>query len=82
MSRQAARPPRSSPYSAKYASAFYGPFRQAVDSQLKGDRRTLRRKAATCFCWIQLMPLLARFIEFNAAASGIRFGPLLRLRRL
>jgi len=27
-------------YAAKYASAFYGPFRQAVDSQLQGDRRT------------------------------------------
>ena len=27
-------------YSAKYASAFYGPFRDAVDSQLDGDRRT------------------------------------------
>lgn len=27
-------------YSAKYASAFYGPFRDAVDSQLTGDRRT------------------------------------------
>ena len=27
-------------YSAKYASAFYGPFREAVNSQLKGDRRT------------------------------------------
>ena len=27
-------------YSAKYASAFYGPFREAVDSQLNGDRRT------------------------------------------
>ncbi|MFC5337989.1 porphobilinogen synthase [Leucobacter denitrificans] len=26
-------------YSAKYASAFYGPFREAVDSQLTGDRR-------------------------------------------
>jgi len=26
-------------YSAKYAGAFYGPFREAVDSQLKGDRR-------------------------------------------
>lgn len=25
-------------YSAKYASAFYGPFREAVDSQLSGDR--------------------------------------------
>lgn len=27
-------------YSAKYASAFYGPFREAVDSQLSGDRRS------------------------------------------
>jgi porphobilinogen synthase len=27
-------------YSAKYASAFYGPFREAVDSQLTGDRRS------------------------------------------
>ncbi|MFG6402962.1 porphobilinogen synthase [Microbacterium sp. P04] len=27
-------------YSAKYAGAFYGPFREAVDSQLVGDRRT------------------------------------------
>lgn len=27
-------------YSAKYSSAFYGPFREAVDSQLTGDRKT------------------------------------------
>tara|TARA_Y100000815_G_scaffold150560_1_gene136425 strand:- start:9071 stop:10045 length:975 start_codon:yes stop_codon:yes gene_type:complete len=27
-------------YSAKYASALYGPFRDAVDSQLRGDRRS------------------------------------------
>lgn len=27
-------------YSAKYASALYGPFREAVDSQLTGDRRS------------------------------------------
>lgn len=33
-------------YSAKYASAFYGPFREAVDSQLKGDRRTYQMDAA------------------------------------
>jgi len=26
-------------YAAKYASAFYGPFREAVDSALVGDRR-------------------------------------------
>jgi porphobilinogen synthase len=27
-------------YSAKYASSFYGPFREAVASSLQGDRRT------------------------------------------
>jgi len=30
-------------YSAKYASAFYGPFREAVDSALSGDRRTYQQ---------------------------------------
>ncbi|MCC9203657.1 porphobilinogen synthase [Arthrobacter sp. zg-Y769] len=33
-------------YAAKYASAFYGPFREAVDSQLKGDRRTYQMDAS------------------------------------
>ncbi|UNK47018.1 porphobilinogen synthase [Arthrobacter sulfonylureivorans] len=33
-------------YAAKYASAFYGPFREAVDSQLTGDRRTYQMDAA------------------------------------
>ena len=33
-------------YAAKYASAFYGPFREAVDSQLVGDRRTYQMDAA------------------------------------
>lgn len=33
-------------YSAKYASAFFGPFREAVDSQLKGDRRTYQMDPA------------------------------------
>ncbi|WP_310526587.1 porphobilinogen synthase [Nocardioides sp.] len=30
-------------YSAKYASAFYGPFREAVNSTLDGDRRTYQQ---------------------------------------
>ena len=30
-------------YSAKYASAFYGPFREAVASTLQGDRRTYQQ---------------------------------------
>jgi porphobilinogen synthase len=33
-------------YSAKYASAFYGPFREAVESSLKGDRRTYQQDPA------------------------------------
>ncbi|MFW0788639.1 porphobilinogen synthase [Gordonia sp. CPCC 205333] len=33
-------------YTAKYASAFYGPFREAVGSSLEGDRRTYQQDAA------------------------------------
>ena len=33
-------------YSAKYASAFFGPFREAVNSSLVGDRRTYQQDAA------------------------------------
>ena len=33
-------------YSAKYASAFFGPFREAVASSLIGDRRTYQQDPA------------------------------------
>jgi porphobilinogen synthase len=33
-------------YTAKYASAFYGPFREAVESTLVGDRRTYQQDPA------------------------------------
>jgi porphobilinogen synthase len=33
-------------YAAKYASAFYGPFREAVDSSLRGNRRTYQQDPA------------------------------------
>ncbi|HEV7826422.1 MAG TPA: porphobilinogen synthase [Mycobacteriales bacterium] len=33
-------------YSAKYASAFYGPFRDAVESTLEGDRKTYQQDPA------------------------------------
>ena len=33
-------------YTAKYASAFYGPFREAVASSLEGDRRTYQQDPA------------------------------------
>ena len=33
-------------YAAKYASAFYGPFRNAVESKLSGDRRSYQQDPA------------------------------------
>ena len=33
-------------YAAKYASAFYGPFREAVNSSLSGDRRSYQQDPA------------------------------------
>ncbi|GAB2573997.1 porphobilinogen synthase [Streptomyces capparidis] len=33
-------------YTAKYASAFYGPFREAVNSSLTGDRKTYQQDGA------------------------------------
>ncbi|HWM04735.1 MAG TPA: porphobilinogen synthase [Actinophytocola sp.] len=33
-------------YSAKYSSAFYGPFRDAVESKLTGDRKTYQQDPA------------------------------------
>jgi porphobilinogen synthase len=33
-------------YTAKYASAFYGPFREAVNSSLTGDRKTYQQDPA------------------------------------
>ena len=32
-------------YAAKFASGFYGPFREAVASSLRGDRRTYQQNA-------------------------------------
>jgi porphobilinogen synthase len=33
-------------YTAKYSSAFYGPFREAVNSSLQGDRKTYQQDPA------------------------------------
>lgn len=33
-------------YTAKYSSAFYGPFREAVGSSLEGDRKTYQQDSA------------------------------------
>ena len=44
--RRASPTCRSSPTPSKYASAFYGPFRDAVESALEGDRRTYQQDPA------------------------------------
>jgi porphobilinogen synthase len=36
-------------YSAKYASALFGPFRDAVESELQGDRKTYQQDYANAF---------------------------------
>jgi len=41
--RQATKTSRSSHTRAKFASGFYGPFREAVASSLDGDRRTYQQ---------------------------------------
>lgn len=44
-------------YAAKFASAFYGPFREAVSSSLSGDRRTYQQEpgnAREALCEVQL----------------------------
>ncbi|MFF4231692.1 porphobilinogen synthase [Streptomyces sp. NPDC001820] len=33
-------------YTAKYSSAFYGPFREAIGSSLRGDRKTYQQDSA------------------------------------
>ena len=41
--RRLAATPAILAYAAKYASAFYGPFREAVESSLVGDRKTYQQ---------------------------------------
>ncbi|MCC2030850.1 porphobilinogen synthase [Microbacterium allomyrinae] len=50
-------------YAAKYASAFYGPFREAVQSSLEGDRRTYQLDPAN-------RREGAREIEFDVAEGA------------
>lgn len=50
-------------YTAKYASAFFGPFRDAVESSLEGDRRTYQQDPANA---IEAMRELRLDIEEGA----------------
>ncbi len=59
-------------YSAKFASAFYGPFREAIGSQLKGDRKTYQQDSGNA-------REALREIELDVAegADGIMIKPAL-----
>lgn len=76
-------------YSAKYASGFFGPFREAVDSQLKGDRRAYQQDPANAIesmreieldleqgaDFVMVKPALA-YLDVLAAARAISNVPV------
>ena len=59
-------------YSAKYASAFYGPFRDAVDSSLQGDRRTYQQDPANA-----LEGLREALLDVDEGADMVMVKPAL-----
>ncbi|MHC8424365.1 porphobilinogen synthase [Streptomyces sp. NB004] len=61
-------------YAVKYASAFYGPFREAVGSSLKGDRKTYQQDAANAR---DAMRELALDLEEGADMVMVKAGPYL-----
>ncbi|MFE1992743.1 porphobilinogen synthase [Streptomyces parvulus] len=62
-------------YAVKYASAFYGPFREAVGSSLKGDRKTYQQDAANA---LDAMRELALDLEEGADMVMVKpAGPYL-----
>src|SRR5215218_2654677 len=56
-------------YTAKYASAFYGPFREAVESTLQGDRRTYQQDPANLDEALPYLDVVRR-----VADEGARLG--------
>jgi porphobilinogen synthase len=60
-------------YSAKYASAFYGPFRDALDSAPKfGDKKTYQMNPAN-----SREALLEAELDFNEGADFLMVKPAL-----
>ena len=57
-------------YSAKYASAFFGPFREAVGSSLRGDRRTYQQDPAN-----QRESLLEARLDIDEGADFVMVKP-------
>ena len=59
-------------YSAKYASAFFGPFREAVGSSLEGDRRTYQQDPAN-----YRESMLEVDLDFEEGANFVMVKPAL-----
>jgi porphobilinogen synthase len=60
-------------YTAKYASAFYGPFRDALDSAPKfGDKKTYQMNPANC-----KEALIEAELDFNEGADFLMVKPAL-----
>lgn len=66
-------------YTAKYASAFYGPFREAVDSSLQGDRRTYQQDPANSHEALRELELdLAEGADLVMVKPGMPYLDVLR----
>ena len=66
-------------YTAKYASAFYGPFREAVDSSLKGDRKTYQQDPANARESLRELALdLAEGADMVMVKPGLPYLDVLR----
>jgi porphobilinogen synthase len=67
-------------YSVKYASAFYGPFREAVGSQLKGDRKTYQQDPANAREALRELSLdLAEGADVVMVKPGLPYLDILRV---
>ena len=67
-------------YTVKYASAFYGPFREAVDSSLQGDRRTYQMDPANAREGLRELELdLAEGADMVMVKPGLPYLDVLRL---
>jgi porphobilinogen synthase len=67
-------------YAVKYASAFYGPFREAVGSQLKGDRKTYQQDPANAREALRELSLdLAEGADIVMVKPGLPYLDVLRV---
>ncbi|MBQ0866654.1 porphobilinogen synthase [Streptomyces smyrnaeus] len=66
-------------YTAKYSSAFYGPFREAVGSSLQGDRKTYQQDPANAREALRELSLdLAEGADMVMVKPGLPYLDILR----